>query len=64
MIRKPHKVTISTLQAEVPELGELNDREVSTLVGVAPINRDSGTMSGMRSILGGRPGYLCVPASW
>lgn len=49
------KATISTLLAEVPELGKLNGREVSALVGVAPINRDSGTMRGKRTIFGGRP---------
>ena len=49
------KATISTLLAEVPELGELNGREVSTLVGLAPINRDSGEMRGKRTIFGGRP---------
>jgi len=49
------KATISTLLAEVPELGKLNAREVSSLVGVAPINRDSGTMRGKRTIFGGRP---------
>lgn len=49
------KTTISTLLAEVPELGELNSREVSALVGLAPINRDSGTMRGKRIIFGGRP---------
>ena len=49
------KATISTLLAEVPELGKLNGREVSSLVGVAPINRDSGTMRGKRTIFGGRP---------
>jgi transposase len=49
------KATISTLLAELPELGELNGREVSALVGVAPINRDSGTMRGKRTIFGGRP---------
>jgi transposase len=49
------KATISTLLAEVPELGKLSGREVSALVGVAPINRDSGTMRGKRSIFGGRP---------
>jgi len=49
------KATISTLLAEVPELGKLSGREVSALVGVAPINRDSGTMRGQRSIFGGRP---------
>lgn len=46
--------TISTLIAEVPELGKLNRREISALVGVAPINRDSGTMRGKRTIFGGR----------
>jgi transposase len=49
------KTTIGTLLAEVPELGELNRREISALVGVAPINRDSGTMRGKRTIFGGRP---------
>lgn len=49
------KATISTLLAEVPELGKLNGREVSALVGVSPINRDSGTMRGKRTIFGGRP---------
>ncbi|WP_265289976.1 IS110 family transposase [Verminephrobacter eiseniae] len=48
------KATISTLLAEVPELGKLSGRQVSALVGVAPINRDSGTMRGKRSIFGGR----------
>ena len=36
-------VTISTLIAELPELGKLNRGEVAKLVGVASINRDSGT---------------------
>ena len=49
------KATISTLLAEVPELGELNGREISALVGLAPINRDSGTLRGKRTIFGGRP---------
>ena len=49
------KVTITTLVAEVPELGKLSGREVCALVGVAPINRDSGTMRGRRGISGGRP---------
>ncbi len=48
------QVTISTLLAEVPELGKLSGREVSALVGVAPINRDSGEMRGKRMIFGGR----------
>lgn len=48
------KTTIGTLLAEVPELGKLNGREISALVGVAPINRDSGTMRGKRTVFGGR----------
>ena len=47
-------VTISTLIAELSELGKLNRGEVAKLVGVAPINRDSGTKSGKRFIGGGR----------
>ena len=49
------KATISTLLAEVPELGKSSGREHSALVGVAPINRDSGTIRGKRAIFGGRP---------
>lgn len=48
------KTTISTLIAEVPELGKLSRREIGALVGVAPINRDSGLMRGRRTIFGGR----------
>ena len=47
-------MTISTLIAELPELGKFNRGEVAKLVGVAPINRDSGTKSGKRFIGGGR----------
>ena len=46
--------TLSTLIAELPELGQLTRREVSALVGVAPLNRDSGAMRGRRTIFGGR----------
>jgi len=49
------KATISTLLAEVPELGELSGRKISALVGVAPINRASGTLRGKRTTFGGRP---------
>lgn len=49
-------VTIAALLAEVPELGSLSRREISALVGVAPVNRDSGTMRGRRTIFGGRAG--------
>lgn len=46
--------TISTLIAEVPELGQLSRREIGALIGVVPINRDSGLMRGKRTIFGGR----------
>ena len=46
--------TAALLLAQLPELGELNRREVAALVGVAPFNRDSGRMRGKRTIYGGR----------
>jgi len=46
--------TVTTLIAEVPELGILSRREISALIGVAPFNRDSGQMRGKRIIFGGR----------
>ena len=49
------KVTLRTLIAELPELGHLNRRKIAALVGVAPINRDSGTLRGRPTIAGGRP---------
>lgn len=47
-------VTSVTLLAELPELGQLNRQQIAALVGVAPLNRDSGRMRGKRSIWGGR----------
>jgi transposase len=47
-------VVAHTLLAELPELGQLNRRAIAKLVGVAPMNRDSGTWRGRRSIQGGR----------
>src|SRR5215218_3506355 len=46
--------TAATLIAELPELGRLNRQQIAALVGVAPMNRDSGTMRGQRHIAGGR----------
>lgn len=48
------KVLAYTLLSEVPELGQLNRKEIAALVGVAPMNRDSGTHEGKRYIRGGR----------
>ena len=43
-----------TLVAEVPELGVLNRQEIAALIGVAPFNRDRGTLRGKRAVWGGR----------
>lgn len=45
---------VYTLLADLPEIGQLSRQEVSALVGVAPINRDSGKLRGKRRIKGGR----------
>jgi transposase len=47
-------VTAATLIGELPELGKLSHRRISALVGVAPMNRDSGRQRGKRMIRGGR----------
>jgi transposase len=50
----------ATLVIELPELGNLNRRQIAALVGVAPLNHDSGTMRGKRSTWGGRPQVRAV----
>ena len=47
-------ITALTLIAELPELGRLDRRRIAALVGLAPFNRDSGTLRGRRMIRGGR----------
>ena len=47
-------ITARTLIAELPELGRLDRRRIAALVGVAPVNRDSGQWRGHRAIAGGR----------
>jgi transposase len=44
----------ATLLAELPELGTLGRKPIAALVGVAPHNRDSGTLRGKRTVWGGR----------
>lgn len=46
--------TASQLVAELPELGKLGREKIASLVGLAPLNRDSGTLRGRRRIFGGR----------
>ena len=43
-----------TLLAELPELGTLSRKRLAALVGVAPLNRDSGAFRGKRAVWGGR----------
>ncbi|MBY6189336.1 IS110 family transposase [Microbulbifer agarilyticus] len=47
-------VVAYTLMSELPELGKLNRKEIAALVGIAPMNRDSGRYQGKRFIRGGR----------
>ncbi len=47
-------VLARTLLVELPELGELTHKRLAALVGVAPLNRDSGTLRGRRAVWGGR----------
>ncbi len=48
------KVTAQALIASLPELGHLTGKQISALGGVAPFNRDSGTLRGKRTVWGGR----------
>jgi len=45
---------VYTLLADLPELGTMTNKQAAALVGVAPMNRDSGKMKGKRRIQGGR----------
>jgi transposase len=47
-------VLATTLLADLPELGTLNQKQIAALVGVAPPNRDSGTLGGISTVWGGR----------
>ena len=48
------RVTSLTLLGKLPALGRLSRRQIAALVGVAPLNRDSGTRRGKRFVWGGR----------
>jgi len=47
-------ITAATVQAEMPELGQVNRQQIAALAGLAPYNRDSGKKRGRRRIFGGR----------
>ena len=53
------KVTSALCLAELPELGKLSDKQIARLVGVAPINHDSGKHKGKRMNQGGRTSIRC-----
>jgi len=53
------QVTAALCLAELPELGKLSDKQIARLVGVAPINHDSGKHKGKRMIQGGRTAVRC-----
>ncbi len=53
-------VLARTLLASLPELGTLNRKAIAALVGVAPLNRDSGTRQGRRRVWGGRAAVRAV----
>lgn len=53
-------VLATMLIADLPELGRLNRKQIAALVGVAPLNRDSGTLKGKRTVWGGRAGLRAV----
>lgn len=52
--------TAATLLADLPEMGQLNREKIARLAGVAPLNRDSGTLQGKRFIRGGRASLRTV----
>jgi len=52
--------TARTLMACLPELGSISRQAIAALVGVAPINRDSGSMRGRRTTWGGRKDVRCM----
>lgn len=53
-------VTSHTLLAELPELGQVNNKQIAALAGLAPLNRDSGRFRGQRIIWGGRAPVRCA----
>jgi transposase len=53
-------IVARTLVADLPELGRLDRKQIAALVGVAPLNRDSGKMRGKRTTWGGRAKVRCA----
>ena len=49
------KIAAASIISNLPELGHINNKQASALIGVAPMNRESGRYKGKRIIQGGRP---------
>ncbi|MEP7706809.1 IS110 family transposase [Paraglaciecola sp. 25GB23A] len=49
------KIAAASIISNLPELGYINSKQASALIGVAPMNRESGCYKGVRKIQGGRP---------
>ena len=54
------EVVAMTLISSLPKLGQIPHKSISYLVGVAPLNKDSGKFRGKRRIYGGRAKIRCV----
>lgn len=54
------ETTARMLIAQLPELGRLSHKQIAALVGLAPFNRDSGTLRGQRTTWGGRHHVRCA----
>lgn len=54
------KIVAASLLSDLPELGQLTAKQITALVGLAPYNRDSGTLRGKRTIWGGRAYVRCA----
>lgn len=52
--------TAAVLLAELPELGRIEHKQLAALIGVAPVNHDSGQVRGQRHIAGGRASVRCA----
>ena len=69
-LKKPHETltkvtgigatTAAILVAELPELGRIDHQKIAALVGVAPLNHESGAFRGQRHIRGGRASVRCA----
>ena len=58
-VKRIGPIVATALLANLPELGQLSAKQITALAGLAPFNRDSGTLRGKRTIWGGRASDRC-----